>query len=92
MPYNRFAPRSIWAMAVAPAIIAAMNPAMTAVSPDSRRALALPWRSASVRISPAAPGARSSTVSVTTRVKVSWSSAAARPTIAISAGSSVSVN
>ena len=71
--------------------MAAANPATTAVSPDSFRAVALPCRSASVRISPAAPGARSSTIAVTTCVKVSWSSAAARPTTAISAGRSVSV-
>ena len=44
-----------------------------------------------MRISPGAPGVRSWIVSRTTRVKSSCPSAAASPTTAISAGSSVSV-
>ena len=56
------------------------------------RAALDPCRSASVRISPAAPGASASMIARTVRVTLSWSSAAAKPTSAISAGSSVSVN
>ena len=86
----RFAPRSTWPMADVPATTAASPPAASAVSPDSCP-LSEPWRSASVRMSPGAPGVRSRIVSRTTRVKSSWPSAAAKPTTAISAGSSVSV-
>ena len=53
-------------------------PAASAVSPDSCP-LSEPCRSASVRISPGAPGVRSWIVSRTKRVKSSWPSAAARP-------------
>ena len=63
-----------------------MPPAASAVSPDSRP-LSEPWRSASVRISPGAPGVRSWIVSRTTRVKSSCPSTVARPTTAITAGS-----
>ena len=88
----RLAPRSTWAIAVVPESSAAAKPAASAVSPDSRLALEEPWRSASVRMSPAAPGASVLIVSWTTRRKVSWSSAVASPTTAISAGRMVSVS
>ena len=60
----RLAPRSTWAIALIPANAAAMKPATSAVSPDSRDAAVEPWRRASVRISPTAPGASSSIVSL----------------------------
>jgi hypothetical protein len=87
----RLAPRSTWAIAVVPDSRAAAKPATSAVSPDSLVALVDPWRRASVRMPPTAPGAIALIVSCTTRRKLSWSSAVAKPTTAISAGRIVSV-